>query len=136
MAAPHPRRRQTLPAVDLPGAGNPCGYTTPVDVLEDLSPEAEGEATDEGRAMAQIVHDLAPGLAAGLRLRLQRRTDFANNIERLAAPVRRRGAGATVIADDVTYIEEPFFQDGPVGVAIDKVAAEASPTSPRRGTTT
>ena len=54
-----------------------------------------------------------PGARRGplLRLRLQRRKSFAENIEALAA------AGADVIADDVFYFEEPFFQDGPIGVA-------------------
>ncbi|WP_368498069.1 S8 family serine peptidase [Herbiconiux sp. A18JL235] len=41
----------------LPGPGNPCGYETPVTVL---SEGADGE-DDEGRAMAQVVHQVAPG---------------------------------------------------------------------------
>ena len=40
---------------DLPGAGNPNGNTEPVVLLQD-SPGG----TDEGRAMLQIVHDMAP----------------------------------------------------------------------------
>jgi hypothetical protein len=41
---------------DLPGVGNPLGNTKPVVVvLEDPTP-----SDDEGRAMLQIVHDLAP----------------------------------------------------------------------------
>ena len=47
---------------DLPGPGNPCGFTTPVENLLDASP---GNGADEGRAMAQVVHDLAPGAALG-----------------------------------------------------------------------
>jgi len=43
---------------DLPGPGSPCGSTTPVAILDDSVAE-----TDEGRAMAQIVRDLAPGAA-------------------------------------------------------------------------
>src|SRR6266540_5785050 len=43
---------------DLPGFGNPCGHFTPVSVLD---PSSGSGATDEGRALAQIVHDLAPG---------------------------------------------------------------------------
>ncbi|HEV2726780.1 MAG TPA: S8 family serine peptidase, partial [Solirubrobacterales bacterium] len=49
---------------------------------------------------------------------------FAQNIERLAEPVSAGGAGAGVIVDDVAWFEEPFFQDGPVAVAIGKVAGE------------
>src|SRR5262245_36749879 len=40
---------------NLPGPGNPNGFTTPVNILKDDS------GTDEGRGMAEIVHDVAPG---------------------------------------------------------------------------
>ena len=98
---------------DLPGAGSPCGSSSPVGVLDDS--EAEGE--DEGRAMAQIVHDLAPGASIDFATAFTGEPAFAANIRALAA------AGARVIADDVSYFEEPFFQDGPVAVAVNEVAA-------------
>jgi Subtilase family len=98
---------------DLPGPGSPCGSSSPVGVLDD--PEAEGE--DEGRAMAQIVHDLAPGASIDFATAFGGEPAFAAGIRALAA------AGAKVIADDVAYFEEPFFQDGPVAVAVDEVAA-------------
>ena len=41
-----------IAAGDLPGAGNPCGYNTPVQVLAELR---VGAGRDEGRAMLQIV---------------------------------------------------------------------------------
>ncbi|HEX3735651.1 MAG TPA: S8 family serine peptidase [Solirubrobacterales bacterium] len=106
---------------DLPGAGNPCGYTGPVNQLE--AEQDPSEATDEGRAMAQIVHDLAPGSPLAFASAFNGEPAFAANIERLAAPTAVGGAGAKVIADDVAYFEEPFFQDGPVAVAADNVAA-------------
>jgi hypothetical protein len=96
---------------DLPGPGNPCGLTTSVQVLDDSA--AEGE--DEGRAMAQIVHDLAPGASLAFATAFAGELSFAENIGKLAK------AGATVIADDVFYTEEPFFQDGPVAVAVNEV---------------
>lgn len=106
---------------DLPGAGNPCGRTTPVGVFDD--PVGPPEGTDEGRAMAQVVHDLAPGATLSFATALGGQKRFAANIERLAAPVAAGGAGANVIADDVFYLEEPFFQDGPVATAINSVTA-------------
>jgi len=74
--------------------------------------------TDEGRAMAQIVHDVAPGAALAFHTASNSEADFANGIGALAA------AGATVIADDVGYFDEPFFQDGIVSQAIDAVNAK------------
>jgi hypothetical protein len=103
---------------DLPGPGNPCGHTRPVGVLEDFA--APGEAFDEGRAMAQIVHDLAPGAALDFATAFEGELGFAENIRALAS------AGASVIADDVFYPEEPFFQDGPVAVAADEASAHGA----------
>jgi subtilisin family serine protease len=107
---------------DLPGPGNPCGHADEVNVLEEIE-EAE-EGADEGRAMAQIVHDLAPGAALAFASAFNGEFQFAENIERLAEPVAAEGAEAQVIADDVFYLDEPFFQDGPVAVAANKVASE------------
>jgi hypothetical protein len=97
---------------DLPGPGNPCGHTTPVEVLDDTESGA-----DEGRAMAQIVHDLAPGAALSFATAFTGELEFADNIRALA------NAGASVLVDDVSYFEEPFFQEGPVGVAVSDVTA-------------
>lgn len=73
---------------------------------------------DEGRAMMQIVHDVAPGAALAFYTATDNEADFANGIIALA------NNGATVIADDVGYFDEPFFQDGIVAQAIDTVAAK------------
>lgn len=100
---------------DLPGA-NGCANATPVEVL---SPMSNGsEASDEGRAMTQIVHDLAPGAELAFASAFNGELAFANNIRALAT------AGAEVIADDVFYLEEPFFQDGPVAVAVNEAVEE------------
>jgi hypothetical protein len=96
---------------DLPGP-NGCANASPVEVL---SPMSDGsEASDEGRAMTQIVHDLAPGAELAFASAFNGELAFADNIKALA------DAGAKVIADDVFYLEEPFFQDGPVAVAVDE----------------
>jgi Subtilase family len=98
---------------DLPGPGSPCGSGSPVALVDDSK-----AGSDEGRAMAQIVHDLAPGASIGFATALPSETKFAANIRALAA------AGAGVIADDVVYFEEPFFQDGPVAVAVNEVVGK------------
>ncbi len=117
----HTHAAEDIAGGDLPGPGNPCGRTTPVDILDD--PLESAEADDEGRAMAQIVHDLAPGAALSFATAFTGETSFAGNIERLAAPPASGGAGASVVVDDVFYPEEPFFQDGPVADAINRVTA-------------
>ncbi len=112
---------QDVSSGDLPGTGNTCpGETTPVGVLDDT----ETEGADEGRAMAQIVHDVAPGAKLAFATAFTSETAFAENIERLAKPTGEGGAGAKVIADDVSYFEEPFFQEGPVGVAVKNVTEQ------------
>jgi subtilisin family serine protease len=96
-----------------------------VNVLEEAQPSCTqyGQPyqlpyADEGRAMMQIVHDVAPGAALAFYTAANTEADFANGIGALAT------AGATVIADDVGYFDEPFFQDGIVAQAIDAVAAQ------------
>jgi hypothetical protein len=112
---------EDVEAGELPGSANTCpGQSTPVDVLDD----SEAEGKDEGRAMSQIVHDLAPGADLAFATAFTGETAFAENIEALAKPIGEGGAGARVIADDVTYFEEPFFQEGPVGVAASKVTED------------
>jgi hypothetical protein len=73
--------------------------------------------TDEGAAMMEIVHDLAPGaniLFATADLGV---SSFAANI------VALQQAGAQVIVDDVTYFNEGVFQDGPIAQAVAQVTA-------------
>lgn len=74
-------------------------------------------AADEGRAMAQIVHDVAPGSSIAFHSAFNSEADFAQGIIDLA------NAGAQIIADDVFYYDEPMFQDGIVAQAVDTVKA-------------
>ena len=72
---------------------------------------------DEGRAMAQIVYDMAPGAEILFHTGYATKPDYANAITTLAA------AGADIIVDDLLYLNEPMFQDGVVAQAVDSVAA-------------
>jgi hypothetical protein len=105
---------QDVASGDLPGPGNPCGRTTPVQVLA----ESGVAGDDEGRGMAQLVHDLAPGASLAFATGVGGQAVFADNIRALAS------AGAKVIVDDLTYFGEPMFQDGPVAVAVNDVTAQ------------
>jgi len=105
-------------AGDLPGAANPCGRFTPASVLSDNAPSTTDRPNrDEGRAMAQIVHDLAPGAGLSFATAFAGETSFANNITALV------NAGAKVLVDDVGYFSEPFYQDGPIAVAVNNAQA-------------
>lgn len=98
---------------DLPGKQNPDGYDIPVDVLNDVF---SGE--DEGRAMLEIVHDIAPGAALAFHTSLGGQSSFANGIRALT------NAGCDIIIDDWKYFAEPFFQDGIIAQSIDEVTAK------------
>lgn len=87
-----------------------------VQVLQDsLTPEG-----DEGRAMMQLIHAVAPG--AGLAFYsgfLPGVSDqpMANAINALAA------ANSGIIVDDLGYLNAPFFQDGFAAQAVDTAFA-------------
>ena len=76
--------------------------------------------TDEGRAMLQIVHAVAPGASLAFHTGSISEADFANGV------VALKNAGALVIADDIGYFDEPFFQDGLIAQAINTVEANGA----------
>jgi len=96
---------------ELPGPTNPFNYKKPVQVLEDL----DSNGTDEGRAMTEIIHDVAPGAQLAFHTANNGQADFAQGIIQLA------DAGCDVITDDVIYFAEPYFQDGIIAQAVDEV---------------
>lgn len=72
---------------------------------------------DEGRAMIEIIHDVAPGTRHAFHTAHFGQANFAQGILALA------GVGANVINDDITYLFEPFYQDGIIAQAVDQVKA-------------
>src|SRR5262245_19263292 len=73
---------------------------------------AAPDARDEGRALAEIIHDLAPGAD------LLFRTGFPTSLDFIAAVRELTAAGAQVIVDDIGFFNEPIFEDGPVAQAV------------------
>ena len=104
---------------DLPGAVNPNGYLTPVNVVKD---DLAVGRIDEGRAMAEIVHDLAPG--AHLYFHSAFNNAGGSPGQQIAHAVNNLvAAGCDVIVDDVFYLNEPYFQDGVAAQAVDNAKA-------------
>jgi subtilisin family serine protease len=66
---------------------------------------------NEGTAMLEIVHALAPGA----RLLF---SGAATSLEFIAAVRCLAAAGAAVIVDDLGFYAEPYFLDGPVAIAV------------------
>ncbi len=102
---------------NLPGVGNPLGNTTPVTVLADFATGA-----DEGRAMLQIVHDLAPKAQLFFATANISEASFASNIIAL----RNAPNNCDIIIDDIFYYDEPVFQDGIVAQAVNTVTASGA----------
>ncbi|PSO47754.1 MAG: hypothetical protein BRC33_11710 [Cyanobacteria bacterium SW_9_44_58] len=101
---------------NLPGPGNPDNMT-PVEVLDDLS----SGGTDEGRAMIELMHDVAPGTNFIFHTAFNGRADFAEGINELVE------AGADILVDDVFYPAQPFFQDGIVAQAAQDAVSAGVP---------
>jgi hypothetical protein len=90
---------------DIASGDLPAG----INVLEDSS------GKDEGRAMLQLIHDVAPGADLAFHTANLGIANFANGIVELA------DAGADVIVDDIAYLNAPMFQDGHIAQAVDTV---------------
>ena len=101
----------------LPGPGNDS-FPTPVTVVKEL-PDFLGQGIDEGRAMAQIVHSVAPDAELYFHTAFEGPGKMAEAILSLANENNCR-----TIVDDITLPTAPFFQGGLVGDAIEQVASQ------------
>lgn len=117
-----------LPAFNVDGTGQTVGvisdsFGSQTADIESGDLPADGVnvlqddfATDEGRAMAQLVYDLAPGADLAFNAVGPTQGTFASAIRSL-----REDAGSTVIVDDIYFFDEPFFGEGVVDRAINDV---------------
>ena len=79
---------------------------------------------DEGTAMLEIVHDMAPSAALAFCPAFgdAGQQGLADAVTWLATQAFG-GKGADVIVDDVGFLTEPFFQDGVIAQAVDAAVA-------------
>ena len=120
-------RASTVRGLGITGAGAKVGVLSDgVDSLAarqatgDLPPSVTVLAAgtgDEGTAMLEIVHDLAPQAQLFYASANGGPATMANNI------IALRSAGCTVIVDDITYLNEGAFQDGVIAQAVSTVTA-------------
>ena len=110
---------------DLPGKKSSRGRTAAVTILKDLA-NTSPSADDEGRAIAQIIHDIAPGAKIFFHTIFEGKgkaasevngTSFAKAVSNLLAE------GVDIIVDD-TPIPAPFFQDGAVTQAVQNATSQ------------
>ena len=93
---------------DLPGGDQK------VKVLQDYP---FGPASDEGRAMLQILHDVAP------EAELYFTTGFVSEGNMAAGIADLVAADCDIIVDDLTYMKGPFFRDGIVADAVNEATS-------------
>ncbi|MEM8955549.1 MAG: S8 family serine peptidase [Verrucomicrobiota bacterium] len=101
--APATNAAADVASLDLPGG---------IVVLDDTV-----IGTDEGRAMMQLIADVAPGAAQQFHTAFNGQAGFAQGIIDLF------NAGCDIIVDDVFYFAEPYFQDGVIAQAVETVVA-------------
>ena len=103
--------------VDSLAASQAKGELPPnVDVI--AGQEGDG---DEGTAMLEIIHDLAPNAALGFASAFNSDASFADNIRKL-----RFESHCDVIVDDVIYFKESPFQDWIIAQAVNDVTADGA----------
>lgn len=93
---------------DLPSGNN-------LVIVQDGNPGDD----DEGRAMAELVHRVAPGAQIYFYSGDGGPAAFATGVNTLVAD------GCQIIVDDLSYLTDPFFQDGSVTqVAVENAVAD------------
>eukprot|EP00899_Mesostigma_viride_P027136 jgi/Mesvir1/7607/Mv06338-RA.1 len=104
----------------LSGSFDACGCQTapsqaagelPLD-LQILADYTDPGPSDEGRAMAEIIHDVAPGASIVFHTALGSQVAFADAITTLFH------AGCHILVDDVLYATEPVYFDGTIAAAV------------------
>ncbi len=102
--------------VDSLSASQAAGELPAVDVLA-----TQAGSGDEGTAMLEIIHDVAPTAELGFATAFNGDASFADNIRAL-----RFDLDCDVIVDDIIYFKEAPFQDWIIAQAVNDVIADGA----------
>jgi hypothetical protein len=105
--------------------GYPTGFAS--GDLPTVNIVKDDAGSDEGRAMAEIVHDVAPGAQILFHSAFNNNTSTAKGVSIANAINALVAAGANVIVDDVGYANQPIYQLDRAAQAVQ--AARAAGTS-------
>jgi hypothetical protein len=94
-----------------------------VNVVQELPPGLAPPSfyDDEGRAMLEGIHDVAPGAGLAYATGSLGHLSMAQNIQALHSQ-----AGASVLVDDIAYADDPYFQDGIIAQSINTVTTQGA----------
>ena len=102
--------------VDSLATSQAGGELPAVDVLA-----TQAGSGDEGTAMLEIIHDVAPNAELGFATAFNGDASFADNIRTL-----RFDRGCDIIVDDIIYFKEAPFQDWIIAQAVNDVIADGA----------
>lgn len=88
------------------------------DLPADLHILSNRQGGDEGTAMLEIVHDIAPEAELYFHDMADNQLGFNEGITALV------NAGCRVIVDDISYLAEPAFEDGLIATHVDRIVRE------------
>jgi subtilisin family serine protease len=93
----------------------------PADVTVLPGQEGSSDGENEGTAMMEIVHDLAPAAKLFFATAFTSQDSFADNIRALRFVYK-----CDIIVDDVSWADEAAFEDGVIAQAVNDVTADGA----------
>ena len=107
---------------DLPPEGVEVLLDLPPDtiLIDPVTDTVVFFGSDEGRGMAELIYDVAPGADLAFRTAFLGAPDFAQGIREL------REAGCDVIVDDIGYLTQPFYSNGVIAQAATEVVRDGA----------
>lgn len=118
---------EDVAAGELPGGGNPNGRNLPIKILSDLS-SSSINASDEGRALAQIIHDISPGAELLFHTALRNDDENAAFIDGSSfeeAVSSLLSEGVDIIVDDIAVLD-PLVIDGAAAKVVNKAVNDGT----------